>query len=50
MYQFPGKYSEMKPYLLCLGNISKDLQWLIWKKKPKKTGLNGSENFFSSWL
>ena len=25
MHQFTAKYSEIKPYPLCLGNISKDL-------------------------
>ena len=36
--QFKTKYSEIKPYLLCLGNISKDL---IVHSIKKKTGLNG---------
>ena len=38
--QFKTKYSEIKSYLLCLGNISKDLIVHSMKKK-KKTGLNG---------
>lgn len=36
--QFKTKDSEIKPYLLCLGNISKDL---IVHSMKKKTGLNG---------
>lgn len=36
--QFKTKDSEIKPYLLCLGNISKDL---IVHSIKKKTGLNG---------
>ena len=36
--QFKTKDSEIKPYLLCLGNISKDL--IVYSIK-KKTGLNG---------
>ena len=36
-YQFEAKYSEMKPYILCFGNVSKDLTI----NNRKKTGLNG---------
>ena len=36
--QFKTKDSEIKPYLLCLGNVSKDL---IVHSIKKKTGLNG---------
>ena len=36
MYQFKAKDSEIKPYSLCLGNISKDFT----VDKMTKTGLN----------
>ena len=37
MYQLKEKDSEIKPYPVCLGNISKDFTI----NKKKKTGLNG---------
>ena len=37
IYQFKAKGSEIKPYPLCLGNISKDFT----VDNLKKTGLNG---------
>ena len=42
-YQFKAKNSGIKDYSLCLSNIQKILQLLIWKK----TGLKGVVNFFS---
>ena len=45
MYQFKAKDSEIKRYLLCLGNISKD--FTINNMKKKKTGLKGSVKVFS---
>ena len=36
IYQFEATDSEIKHYVLCLGNISKDLQLIIWKKRVKK--------------
>ena len=33
MYQFKGKGSELKPYPLCLGNISKDVTIYNIKKQ-----------------
>ena len=41
MYQFKVKDSEIKPYPLCSGNISKDFTL------DKKTGLKWREKFFS---
>ena len=38
IYQFKAKNSEIKPYPLCLENISKDFTASNMKKK---TGLNG---------
>ena len=38
MYQFKAKDSEIKPYPLCLGNISKDFAI----DNMKKAGLKGS--------
>ena len=32
IYQFKAKNSERKYYALCLGNMSKDLQLITWKK------------------
>ena len=43
MYQFKVKASEIKPYLLCLCNISKDFQI----DNMKKTGLKESAKAFS---
>ena len=43
-YQFKAKDLEIKPYILCLGNISKD--FAIGNMK-KKTGLKGSVKVFS---
>ena len=37
IYQFKAKNSEIKPYSLCLGNISKD--FIFDNMKKKKTGL-----------
>ena len=36
IYKFKAKDSKIKYYALCLGNISKDLQLIIWGKKTKK--------------
>ena len=36
IYQFKVKDSEIKPYPLCLGNISKDFTIDNMKKKKKK--------------
>ena len=36
MYQSKTKYSQIKPYPLCLGNISKDFTLKSLKKKLKK--------------
>ena len=41
MYQFKAKDSEIKPYPLCLGNISK----YFTIDNMKKTGLKGSVHF-----
>ena len=41
--QFKVEDSEIKPYPLCLGNISKDFTI----NNMKKTGLKGSVKFFS---
>ena len=38
------KDSGTKDYALCLGNISKEFKWKIWKEKA---GLKGNVNFFS---
>ena len=43
IYQFKAKDSEIKPYLLCLGNILKD----VTISNLKKTGLKGNVQFFS---
>ena len=43
IYQSKGKDLGIKPYPLCLGNISKYFTINIMKK----TGLKGSVNFFS---
>ena len=43
IYQFKAKDSEIKKYLLCLGNVSKDFKI----DNMKKTGLKESVNFFS---
>ena len=39
VYQFKPKYSDIKDYALCLGNVSKDFTVINMKKK--KTGLKG---------
>ena len=44
-YQFKAKDSEIKPYPLCLGNISKDFT----VDDLENTGLNSYEWFFC-WL
>ena len=41
--QFKAKYSEIKPYPLCLGNVSKDIKL----DNMKKTWLKGSVKVFS---
>ena len=41
--QFKAKKSEIKPYSLCLGNISK----IVRANNMKKTGLNGYVHDFS---
>ena len=43
MYQFKAKDSEIKPYSLCLGNISKDFTI----DNVNKTGLKGYVHVFS---
>ena len=43
-YQFKAKDSEIKPYILCLGNISKDF---IIDNMKKKTRLKGIIKVFS---
>ena len=43
MSQFKAKYSEIKPYPLCLGNISNTLT----VNNLNKTGQNGYVNDFS---
>ena len=43
MYQFKAKDSEIKPYLLCLGNILKDFTISNMKKKQV---LKEMYNFF----
>ena len=42
IYQFKAKDSEVNPYPLCLGNISKD-----FTLDNRKTGLKGSVKVFS---
>ena len=42
LYQLKARYSEMKPYILCLGNISKDFTI----DNVKKTGLKTVSIFF----
>ena len=42
IYQFKAKTSEIKDYLLCLGNISKDSTI----NNMEKTGLKGTVIFF----
>ena len=44
IYEFKAKDSEIKVYLLCLGNISKD--W--FHDNMKKTGFNGDIYDFST--
>ena len=44
IYQFKAKYSEIKDYALCLGNMSKDFTTYNLKRK---TGLKGIVNYFS---
>ena len=43
MHQIKVKDSKIKPYPLCLGNISKDFS----VSNMKKTGLKGSVQVFS---
>ena len=43
MCQFKAKHSEIKPYILCLGNISKRLAI----NNMRKTVLKGVEKVFS---
>ena len=43
IYQFKGKDSEAKDYVLCLGNILKDFTI----NNMKKTGLKGIAKFFT---
>ena len=43
MYQLKAKDSEIKPYQLCLGNVSNDFTI----DNLKKTGLKGSVQVFS---
>ena len=38
IYQFKANDSEIKKYLLCLGNISKDFTANNMKKKPRLNG------------
>ena len=35
IYQFKTKNFEIERYLLCLGNISKDLTLITWKKQEQ---------------
>ena len=46
VYQFIAKYSEIKYYTLCLGNVSKDCTINNMKKKAYDivTGLSGDYN------
>ena len=44
IYQFKAKDSDIKDYILCFGNTSKDLT--INNMKKKETGLKGSLIFF----
>ena len=43
MHQFKAKVSDVKPYLLCLGNISKDF---TLNNMKKETWLKESVNVF----
>ena len=43
-YPIKTKQSEIKPFPLCLGNISKDFTINHMKKNKKETGLNGHEH------
>ena len=43
IYQFKAKDTEIKPYMLCLGNILKDFT----NNNMKKTGLKGVVKVFS---
>ena len=43
MYQFKAKDSDIKPYPLCLGNISK----VFSINSMKETGLKGNVDVFS---
>ena len=45
IYQFKAKYSEIKNYTPCLGNISKDFTI----NNMKKTGLIGMKFFFANF-
>ena len=42
IYQFKAKDTEIKPYMLCLGNILKDFT----NNNMKKTGLKGVVKVF----
>ena len=44
IYKFNAKSSEIKKYLLCLGNVLKDF---TISKMKKKTGLKENVNFYS---
>ena len=44
VYQFKAKNSEIKDYIRCLGNVSKDF---TINNMKKKTGLKGTVKFFS---
>ena len=46
IYQFKAKDSEVIPYPLCLGNISKDFT----NGNMKKTGLKGRVQLFFCWF
>ena len=48
MYQFKAKDSEIKPYLLCLGNISEDFTMNNMKKGLKGTVTDFSNDFIIS--
>ena len=43
-YSIKTKQSEIKPFPLCLGSISKDFTINHMKKNKKETGLNGHEH------
>ena len=47
VYQFNVKKSEIKDYVLCLGNVSKDFTSKNMKKKNRITGV---VKFFSGYL